>query len=178
MESIPLGTCKMWSLVPGGLYIQVVFRGGLAAYKQCIYSFKITMDIKPAWTTVYWLLNQKLHTRSWCHVVSGLRSLWPWPWVWQYSRFKLYTEMCIKFANHTKFNAGDFNIAVLVAIFNIYLFIYTPGGAAETSSGTKTSEVGDKVGGRLSRAREGSRHNIIGSIKWQRYNRTLGRLGC
>ena len=26
VESISLGTCKMWSLYTGGLYIQVVFR--------------------------------------------------------------------------------------------------------------------------------------------------------
>ncbi len=28
MENISLGTCKMWSLKAGGLYIQVVFRAG------------------------------------------------------------------------------------------------------------------------------------------------------
>ncbi len=32
MESIHLGTCKMWSLQAGGLYMQVVFRVGLTVY--------------------------------------------------------------------------------------------------------------------------------------------------
>ena len=32
MESMPVGTCKVWSLYRGGLYIQVVFRAGLTVY--------------------------------------------------------------------------------------------------------------------------------------------------
>ncbi len=32
MEHIPLGTCKMWSFYPGGIYIQVVFKAGLTIY--------------------------------------------------------------------------------------------------------------------------------------------------
>ncbi len=29
MESIPLGTCRRWSLYTGGLYLQVVFKAGV-----------------------------------------------------------------------------------------------------------------------------------------------------
>ena len=38
MASLRLGTCKVWSLLAGGLYIHVVFRAGLSigAYiKNC-----------------------------------------------------------------------------------------------------------------------------------------------
>ena len=33
MENIPLWTCKVWSLLAGGLYIQVVFTAGLTVYE-------------------------------------------------------------------------------------------------------------------------------------------------
>ncbi len=33
MDSIPMGTCKMWSLEAGGLYIQVVFREGATVFQ-------------------------------------------------------------------------------------------------------------------------------------------------
>ncbi len=41
MESIPLGTCKMWSLYTGGLYVQVVFRVGLTV----CYCFDLVINV-------------------------------------------------------------------------------------------------------------------------------------
>ena len=36
MESIPLGTCVIWSIYAGDLYIQVVFRAGFTVYTSVV----------------------------------------------------------------------------------------------------------------------------------------------
>ncbi len=37
MDNIHLGTCKMWSLQAGGLYIQVVFKAGLTVLLKILF---------------------------------------------------------------------------------------------------------------------------------------------
>ncbi len=51
MESIPSGTGKMWSLLAGSLYIQVIFRSGFVLLVKH-YIRPVTNVVTYGWVTV------------------------------------------------------------------------------------------------------------------------------
>ena len=58
MESMPLGTCKLWSLSAGGLYIlPVVFRAGSTVFKiswLLVSNNKTFVELQPWWKILHY----------------------------------------------------------------------------------------------------------------------------